>query len=164
MDIEVLKAIEGMVRAVAPPLMSIGGVWLGWRLGVHSQWKQRRFDNLQNRLAAHREVIYLAANVPPESSIADLKAKFAADPKFCEALSLRLVRLFGLRGELTPYLDPEIRRFADNTFRPLFSIGVGLYELLPEKVDEFASAAIELRRLANTVEEKLIREHEELAG
>lgn len=106
----------------------------------------------------------MADNVPPELSTTDLKARLAEDPEFCMRLNHRLIRLFGLRTELTPYLEPEIRRFIDGTFRPLFTIAVGSYELPPEKVDRFANAAIELRRLTGTVEEKLISEHERLTG
>jgi hypothetical protein len=162
MDPEVIKAIDGIVREVAPPLISVAGVWLGWRLGTNSQWKQRRLDNLQNRLAAHKEVMSVATNVPPDLSVIDLKAKYATEPEYCKNLNHRLIRLFGLRTELTPYLEPEVRRFIDTTFRPLFSVGLGSYEPLLEKLDGLAHAAIELRYLAWSVEAKLIAEHERL--
>jgi|SRR5208283_3642913 len=151
MDPMVLKALVSMVKAVAAPLISLAGVWLGWFLGTRSQWKQRRLDNLQNRLAALREVMSVAENVPPELNITDLKGKFAADPEFCTSLHHRFIRLFGLRTELTPYLEPELRRFIDSTFRPMFVIGAGRYDLIPEKIDRLAYAAIELRRLVTTV-------------
>jgi hypothetical protein len=162
MDQEVLKTIEAIARVVAPPLISVAGVWLGWRLGTHSQLKQRRLEHLQSRLAALREVMSVTSNIPPDLGLNDLKARLAGDAEFCKNLKYRLISMFGLRIELMPYLEPEIRRFIDYTFRPLFTMGVGSYELLPDRVDKFAQAAIELRRLANTVEEKLISEHEML--
>ena len=164
MDTEFVMAIDSITKTIAPPLISLASVWIGWRLGVHSQWKQRRVDNLQKRLDALREVMTVASDVPPEISITDLKAKLVAEPEFCRSLSSRLNRLFGLRTELTPYLEPELRRFIDFTFCPLFISGVGSYALRPEKTDGFAYACIELYRLAKTVEEKLISEHEVLVG
>jgi hypothetical protein len=164
MDEEILKAIEGIVRVIAPPLISVAGVWIGWRLGTHSQWKQRRLDNLLSRLAALREVMSVTDNIPSNLDFTGLKLKIANDPEFYKNLNYRLIRLFGLRTELTPYLEPEIRKFIDYSFRPLFDIGVGSYKLLPDKEDKFAHAAIELRRITNSVEEKLIKEHEILAG
>ncbi len=104
MDTELVMAIDSITKTIAPPLISLASVWIGWRLGVHSQWKQRRVDNLQKRLAALREVMTVASDVPPEISITDLKAKLVAELEFCRSLSSRLNRLFGLRTELTPYL------------------------------------------------------------
>jgi hypothetical protein len=69
---------------------------------------------IQNRLAALREVMSVASNVPPDLSIADLKAKFAVDPEFCKNLNHRLIRFLALRTELTPYIlvkDQILRLF-----------------------------------------------------
>jgi len=160
----IIKQLHGIIKDIASPLISLAGVWLGWRLGTLSQRRQRKIDRLEKRLDALREIMSVVDNIPPDVGIAELQERFSKDPEFYKNLVQRLVRLFGLRTELTPYLDPNIRSFIDGTLRPFFMIGAGLFKMLPEKEKDFAYAAIELRQLVNRTEEKLIREHEKLTG
>ncbi len=162
MDVESWKELHNIIRNITTPLISLAGVWLGWHLSTLSQRRQRRLDSLQKRLDALREVMSVVNNIPPDVDITKLQARFAGDPDFFRNIANRLVRLFGLRTEFAPFLEPEIRRYIDNKLRNFYMIGGGRYELLPEKKESFAQAAIELRRLANKAEERLILEYQKL--
>jgi hypothetical protein len=159
---EVLQEIHRILEIVGAPLITLAGVWLGWRLSSSSQRVQRRLDNLKDRFAALAEFMQIVENVPPDLSRAELVSRVASDQEFRGSLAHRLTRLFGLRTELVASLDREVVGFIDRTLRPLFGIGVGLYELHPDRVAQFGAAAFELRPLAQRVEKRLLAEYERL--
>jgi hypothetical protein len=165
MGTDTVAAIRGIFANLAPPLIPLAsalvGGYLGSYLTVRQQRLQRHLDDLAARFAALREVMKVAENVPRALSYHELQERLAADPELHRALTSRLIRLFGLRIELTPYLDSEIRDFIDGTFKGLYATAAGSYELRVND-EVFADVAVQFRRLTTRVEEKLIAEHKRL--
>jgi hypothetical protein len=160
---QILLQVLGVLETISTPIITLAAVWLGWRLSANSQRVQRRLDLMHDRLAALTQILKVVDNVPPDLGLQELASKFASDEAFRKSLVHRLVRLFGLRTELIASLDRELVLFIDNALRPLFIIGVGQYELHPNKVSEFAAAAFELRALTQRVEQRLVAEYEKLS-
>ena len=150
-----------LVERLTPSLLPLLGVWLGWKLHSHSQWKQRRLDRLADSFNALREIRRIVEDVPPDLKIDELRERLA-DDNFRRNLGNRFVRLFGLRTELIPSLDNDIVDFIDNQLRPLYIIETGTYDLREERVAEFAVSCLELRKLSHRVEKQLSGEYEKL--
>jgi hypothetical protein len=106
----------------------------------------------------------LADTVPLNLDGDALLERFAADHGLYEDLRHRLVRLLGLRNELPPYLEPDVREFIDETFKPLFAIAAGSAELDPAETRAFAAAAVQFRQLVKSLETRLVAEHEKLGN
>ena len=150
-----------IVKEIIPILLPLLGVWLGWRLNSHSQRKQNRLDRLADSFTALKEIRQIAENVPPDLNVDEL-TKRLGENDFCKKLNHRLIRLFGLRTELIPFLDNDIVDFIDNQLRPLYKIETGAYDLRDECVPKFATCCLRLRTLANRVEKRLCDEYEKL--
>lgn len=162
MSKEAWEGIHRTIEIIGPSLISLASVYLGWRLGYHSQWRQRRLDTLRERIEAFREIRGVIENIPPNLSSFELRDRLDGDNEFKNSLSGRMVRLFGLRTELIPYIDNKLTIFIDNNLKPLYVIENGKYDFRQEKIDEFSSAVIEFRRLSDLIETKLIADYENL--
>lgn len=155
------EQILSLIDRSTPSLLMLFGVWLGWKLNSHSQWKQNRLDRLADSFNALRKIRHVVENVPPDLEIGALRERLTED-KLRKGLSEDFVRLFGLRTELIPFLDSDIVDFIDNHLRPLYIIQTGTYEFREERVAEFAASCLQLRALARRVENRLSEEYEEL--
>lgn len=146
---------------LAPSLLTLLGVLLGWSLNARSQRKQLRLDRLEESFREFREVRTVVENLPSDLDQNALEARLS-DDDFRKKISLRLLRLFGLRTELIPSLHRDFRDFIDKRFRPLFEIEAGSYTLRTDKLKEFAECCFDLRRITIRVEEELGKEYEKL--
>ena len=155
---EVVAAIQPMLA----PVLTLVGVWVGWRLGASSRRGERRMERLRERMEALAEILKVVDNVPPDIGRQELVERVSRDPEFAKSLSMRLLRLFGLRTELIATIDREIGDFIDERVRPVFEIAVGNYQLRADRISEFAAAAVDLRILTKRVERRLIDEYEQL--
>lgn len=156
------QKILDLIEKLGPALVSLAGVWLGWRLGSWSQLRERRVERLNNKLEAQRELMGVVANIPPELDLSSMKHRLEVDPKLRADLSQRLVRLFGLRIELIPFLEKELIEFIEDRFRPLYKIEAGTYTFLEGQTDNFAAAIIELRSLSQKAETSLTKEYDHI--
>ncbi|MBC8434327.1 MAG: hypothetical protein H8D96_20655 [Desulfobacterales bacterium] len=129
-------------------------------IGVRSQVKLAKMqdDALLERLNSIREIMQVTDDIP-RIPADELLTKLNSDEKFCKSLTLRIVRLFGLRRERIPFLEPEIIDLIDNEFEPFYSIGVGLYTFKSEKLHEFSVFAVKLANTVRELERKLTEEH-----
>lgn len=160
MNAEVWSEIHKILQELGPPVLSLLGVLLGWRLGHASQQHQRRIDALDRRLDAYRQLKHVLENVPDVTAEA-LLARLQSDPALSSNLQHRLARLFGLRVELVPYLDPSIAKAIDQQFSPAFRYEAGSCELVD--LQRFATSAVGLLEQCNALESKLVREYERLS-
>ena len=128
--------------------------------GVRSRIKLAKMqdETLLRRLNSIREIMQVTDDIP-RIPADELLTKLNNDERFCKSLTSRLVRLFGLRRELIPFLEPEIIDLIDNEFEPFYSIGVGLYTFNDEKLHEFSVLAVKLAITVKEVERKLTEEH-----
>lgn len=85
--------------------------------------------------------------------------KLESDNEFSKSLTLRMVRIFGLRRECIPHVEPEIIDLIDNEFEQFYDIGVGAYDFKKEKLHEFALFAEKLAKKVREIENKLTIEH-----
>ncbi len=69
---EILREVHNILEIIGPPLISLAGVWLGWRLGLHSQRYQRRLEGLNDQFVALREVMKVVDNIPPDLGVREL--------------------------------------------------------------------------------------------
>jgi hypothetical protein len=110
-----------------------------------------------------REIKSVTSNIPPDLDETELGNKLTVDPDFLGKLSGRLVRLFGLRNELIPFIEPEIVELIDRQLQPLYKIENGSYTFKPDKISELATFAHKARLLVTAIEEKLMNEYRERA-
>ena len=85
--------------------------------------------------------------------------KLKSDDEFLTSFTFRLLRIFGLRRELIPVIEPELISLIDDGLEPLFNIEVGKYSLKDGRLDQFATLAVELAEMVRAIEKKLTLEH-----
>jgi len=115
-----------------------------------------------DKFEAIRQIKGVIDNIPPNLGKKELEDRLSSDPDFLRSLTIRLVRLFGLRTEMIPFMDQEIVDFIDKKLTPLYIIENGNYTLRADKVQEFASLAYEAKSLVASAEKKLTKEYREL--
>jgi hypothetical protein len=109
------------------------------------------------KFEALREIKSVIANIPPNLSKKELEERLKSDGDFRRNLTNRLVRLFGLRNELMPFIEPEIMDLIDKQLEPLFIIENGLYTFKTEKIPEFAIFAANIKSLVASIEDKYMK-------
>lgn len=122
--------------------------------------KEESLDHLEHELEAFRKIKSVVANIPPNINKNKLVEKLKIDSGFRIRLTNRLVRLFGLRDELIPYIDSRFVDLIDNQFQPLFIIETGEYTFKEERLEEFVTFTETIITLTHTVEKELTQEHE----
>jgi hypothetical protein len=70
-----------------------------------------------------------------------------------------LVRLFGLRSELIPFIEPDVVDLIDKRLAPLYIIENGSYTFRADKLSEFADVAVSAKTLVAFVEDKLTQKY-----
>lgn len=113
------------------------------------------------RFESLRQIRAVTANIPPDLSAEELEEKLLWDEDFRQQLVHRLVRLFGLRNELIPYIETEIVKLIDTQLEPLFTIENGSYTLKSNKLPEFAAAVVQIRHTVAAGEQRLLKEYRE---
>jgi hypothetical protein len=100
------------------------GVILG--IGVQAQVKLAKAldESLSERLRTIQEIRKVTENIPRVTADELLK-KLKTDDEFLISLTMRLARIFGLRRELIPTIEPELINLIDDEFEPLFNLEVG---------------------------------------
>lgn len=126
-----------------------------------SHIKQISSHDLLNKLNSIRQIKSVTDNIPPDLNEKELLEKLKTDPESRKNLANRLVRLFGLRNELIPYIDSRIVDLIDKHLLALFIIETGKYIFKEDKIEEFVTFITEIRSLVNTLEKKLRQEYEE---
>lgn len=121
-------------------------------------------DDLPKRFDALRQVKMVAEAIPPDRSRGELEEWLRADSSFRARLTGRLVRLFGFRDELLPYIEAELVEFVDARLRPLYVIEGDTYTFRGDKLHEFAIAAHELRWMIVQFENQLMAEYSGTEG
>lgn len=131
-------------------------------IAIDEQIRRRKAANahLQQKLFALREIKSIIGNIPPDLGYKQLLEKLKKDSDFRGALTRRLVRLFGLRNELIPYIDPEFTELIDTQFQALYIIRTGAYTFREDRMEEFARVAVELRELTLSMERALMAEYD----
>jgi hypothetical protein len=78
-------------------------------IGVQAQAKLAKIQDeaLLERLNSIREVMQVTNDIP-RTSADELFKRLDGDEEFRNSLPRRLVRLFGLRRELIPHIEPEL--------------------------------------------------------
>lgn len=136
------------------------GVYVGWKLSWKTIVKQLSTDRLQKKFNALIEIKSVLDNIPPNLNKDELREKLKNDSEFCKSLTGRLVRLFGLRNELIPYLDSEFVALIDSDFQKLYDIGIGHYNFKNEKIGEFVNFTEKIISLTHSLENKLRQKQE----
>lgn len=129
-------------------------------IGVNAQLKLSRIQDseLIERLNAIKEFMQVIDDIPRLTTIT-LIDKLESDIVFSNSLTSRMVRLFGLRRECIPHVDPEIIDLIDNEFEQFYDIGVGSYVFKKDKLHEFALFAEKLTKKIREIENNLTIEH-----
>ena len=153
------QSLFGFLEKLGLLIVPLLAVYIGWRLSQKSYVRQLLADNIKNKFDAHREIKSVIGNIPPDLNKEGLIARLSYDEEFRNSLTNRLVRLFGLRNELIPFIAPELVELVDKQFEPLFRIENGRYIFRLERIQEFAGFADEVRLLISSIETKLIEEY-----
>jgi hypothetical protein len=127
---------------------------------VQAQVKLAKIQDeaLTERLNSIREIIRVVDNIPRVSADG-LFRTLDNDKEFRNSLIHRLVRLFGLRRELIPYVEPELITMIDDEFEKFFVVRAGSYNFRDEKLQEFAIFSEKLSKTVREIEKQLIEEH-----
>lgn len=133
--------------------------------GVQARAKLAKIQDeaLSERLNSIREIMKVTDNIPRVSAD-ELYLSLDNDEEFRKSLTSRLVRLFGLRRELIPYIEPEIIDLIDDEFEKFYTIGIGRYTFKNEKLHEFAIFAEKITKTVQGIEKKLTEEHRKQFG
>jgi len=141
----------------AASLLAIGAI-LGIAVQAQVKLSKATDESLEHRLNALREIKNVIDNIPKVSNY-DLSDRLYSDTEYREQLTSRLVRLFGLRRELIPYLDSKLVDLIDNEFEPLFVIELGRYTFKDDMVHKLIDFIEKVIKLVQTVETKLTEEY-----
>jgi hypothetical protein len=140
-------------------IVPLFAAYLGWKLSQKTYIRQLFIDTLKQKFDALREIKSIVGNIPPNLSKQELVERLKSDPDFCRDLTSRMVRMFGLRNELIPFIETEFIDLIDNRLVPLFIIENGTYRFREEEVEEFANFAAEAKSLVTSIESKLTAEY-----
>ena len=132
-------------------------VILGIGIRAQVQLSKIQDESLSERLLAIQEVMKVTTDIPRLTE-SQLLLKFKNDDEFLKSFTYRMLRIFGLRRELIPIMEPEIVSLIDEELEPLFDIEVGKYTLKEEKIKEFASVTIKLDKIVRRLEKELTKE------
>lgn len=149
----------GFLEKLGLLVVPLIAAYIGWRLSQKTYVRQLLVDTLKNKFDALREIKAVLGNIPPDLNNESLIQRLNHDDEFRNSLTGRMVRLFGLRNELIPFLAPEFVNLIDNKLEPLFTIENGSYTLRLDKIDAFAIFANEARLLVSSIETKLTEEY-----
>jgi hypothetical protein len=133
--------------------------YIGWKLSQKTYVRQLLVDTLKNKFDALREIKSLIENIPPDLNKKELIERLRNDETFRNSLTGRMVRLFGVRNELIPFIAPEFVNLIDTRLTPLFVIENGTYTFRQEMIQEFAGFAEEAKLLVTSIETKLTEEY-----
>ena len=158
--IDFWKEFFSLCEKLAPWIISLVAVWVGWRLNWYSQRKQRSLEYLREKFSALREIKKVIGNVPPDLDRIQLLDKINTEKKFCEDLTGRLVRLFGLRNELIPGIDPSFVALIDKEMQPLYKIENGIYVFRETRTNQLVEFIMNMKSTIGLIEQKLISDYE----
>jgi len=148
--------LMSLIASLAPAVIPLIAVYLGWKLSSQSERRKRTLENLEKRFEAFRQLKEVIDNIPRGISAKEFEARMRTDPDLLKSLEHRLVRLFGLRRELIPHLDEKMVSFIDQRFSPLFRVETGSYDLKPDVFEAFAQCCEELVNETDSIEKRLV--------
>ena len=153
------ESLFNFLEKIGLLVVPLFAAYLGWKLSQKTYIKQLLLDNLKQKFDALRQIKSVIGNIPPNLSKKELIERLSSDSEFCKSLTNRLVRLFGLRNELMPFVDSQFINLIDTRLESLFMIENGAYTCREEKIEEFGNFAEEARSLAGSIEEELTQEY-----
>ena len=153
------QSFFGFLEKLGLLVVPLIAAYIGWRLSQKTYVRQLLVDTLRNKFDALREIKSIIGNIPPDLNKEDLIERLRNDDDFRNSLTSRMVRLFGLRNELIPFIAPEFVDLIDTQLEPLFTIENGRYNFRPEKLQAFAMFADKARLLVSSIETKLTEEY-----
>ncbi len=115
-------------------------------------------EYISKRLLSIKKIRKVTNSIPRVTEN-ELFIKLENENAFCSSLTSRLVRIFGLRRELIPIIEPELISLIDDELEPLFNIGVGKCTLKDDKLKQFAVVALKLYEMVQVIENKLVQKH-----
>ncbi len=154
-------SLFGFLEKLGLLVVPLIAAYVGWRLSQKSFARQLLVDSLKNKFDALRELKSIIGNIPPDLNEKAIVEKMRNNKEFRESLTGRMVRLFGLRNELIPFIAPEFVELIDSQLEPLYIIENGSYDFKFEKIQEFAVFAEKAKRLVSSIEIKLSAEYKE---
>jgi hypothetical protein len=158
-DIMFWQSLFQFLEKIALLIVPLLAAYLGWKLSQKTYIKQLLVDTIKQKFDALREIKSVIGNIPPNLSKQELIERLESDSDFRRDLTGRLVRMFGLRNELIPFIETEFIDLIDNRLEPLFIIENGTYTFREEKIEEFANFAADARSLVVSIENKLTTEY-----
>lgn len=153
------QSFFGFLEKLGLLVVPLIAAYIGWRLSQKTYVRQLLVDTLKNKFDALREIKSVIGNIPPDLNKEGLIERLSNDDNFQNSLTDRMVRLFGLRNELIPFIAPELVDLIDTQLEPLFTIENGSYTFRPEKIQAFAIFADKARQLVSSIETKLTEEY-----
>ena len=72
-----------------------------------------------------------------------------------------MVRLFGLRNELIPGIDPSFVALIDKEMQPLYKIENGIYSFREARTNQLVEFIMNMKSTIDSIEQKLISNYEE---
>ena len=153
---ELASQFMTLIASIAPAVIPLIAVYIGWKLSSQSERRKRALENLEKRFEAFRQLKEVIDNIPRELSAKELEARMNSDPDFLKSIEHRLIRLFGLRRELIPHLDESMVSFIDRRLSPLFRVETGSYDLKPDVLEIFSRCCEELVKETDSIEKRLV--------
>ena len=153
------QSFFGFLEKLGLLIVPLIAAYIGWRLSQKTYVRQLLVDTLKSKFDALREIKAVIENIPPDLNKDDLIDRLSHDKDFRNSLTGRMVRLFGLRNELIPFISPEFVNLIDTQLQPLFTIENGSYTFKPEKIQAFAAFADKARLVVSSIETKLTEEY-----
>jgi len=152
---ELISQFLLLMGNLAPAVIPLIAVYLGWKLSSLSERRKRSLEVLEKQFEAFRKLKEVLDNIPRGVTGEELAARMKTEPELLDSLKHRLVRLFGLRRELVPHLDQKIASLIDRQFFPLFRCETGSYQLRRDAIEAFAKCCEELVVEIESLKERL---------
>jgi len=157
---EFLARLFDFLEAIAPSITAVLAVWLGWWLGRRSYIRQLSVEHVQRKFGAFREIKSVLDLFPQDLTRDQLLEKMNSDAAFRNRVSERLVRLFGLRNELVPYLEAELVTLIDSKLRPLYYIEGGTFTFKDGECGNLVDIAQKMIGTLRSLEKNLTEKYE----
>ena len=160
MDDAFWQSFFSFLEKIGLLLIPLFAVYLGWKLSRKSYIEQISLDYLRQRFDALRQIKSEVKDIwSPDISRQELVEKLNGDAAYRKDCSERLIRLFGLRNELIPYIEPEFVNLIDGQLKQLFDIETGKYTFREEKVEELVAFTETIISQVDAVEKALTQEY-----
>ena len=85
---ELASQFMALISSIAPAVIPLIAVYIGWKLSSQSERRKRALENLEKRFEAFRQLKQVIDNIPRELSAKELEARMNSEPEFLKSIEV----------------------------------------------------------------------------